>query len=93
MSSNDEVGPWNLYANYFIRTATFHLTGKLVMVTDHELVLEHAAWVADSGRFTNAVAYCEFAEVEMFPAGRQVIVGRQMLIDAVEISSLPSQQK
>ena len=34
-----------------------------------------------------------FNEVEMFPAGSRVIIGRGSLIDATEISTIPTSQK
>lgn len=87
------IFPYRLGKNYFIRTVTHHHTGQLVAVTEHELVLEKAAWIADDGRFTQALATSTFSEVEMFPAGRQVIVGRGSVVDAVEIDTLPTTQK
>lgn len=91
--SASENHPFNIGANYFIRTVTHHLTGKLAGVTSQELVLENAAWIADDGRLTDALKSCTFNEVEMFPADSQVIVGRGSLIDAVEITSIPTSQK
>lgn len=73
---------WKIGQNYFIRTVTHHVTGRLVAVTAKELVLEDAAWIADDGRFSNALEKGELNEVEPFPEG-QVIVGRGSLIDAV----------
>jgi hypothetical protein len=84
--------PFRIGGNYFIRTVTHHLTGKLVEVTNTELVLEHAAWIADDGRFSDALKNCEFNEVEPFPDGR-VIVGRGSLVDACEINTIPMSQK
>ena len=89
-SAND--AHWNIGANYFIRTVTMNHTGRLVAVTDKELVLEDAAWIADSGRFTQALVNGTYNEVEMFPKGR-VIVGRGALVDACEIMSIPKSQK
>jgi hypothetical protein len=83
---------WKIGANYLIRTATMIDAGKLVAVTEHELVLEDASWIADTGRFGKALETSSFNEVEMFPTG-QVIVGRGSLIDAVEISQLPTKTK
>lgn len=83
---------WRLGANYLIRTVTMIDTGRLVEVTEHELVLEDAAWIADTGRFMDAVAKAEFGEVEPFPKGR-VILGRGAVIDAAEITKLPVSQK
>lgn len=78
---------------YFIRTVTHHHTGILVQVTTTELVLEKAAWIADDGRLTDSLKKGEFNEVEMFPSGSRVIIGRGSLIDAVEINSIPTSQK
>lgn len=85
--------PYNIGANYFIRTVTHHHTGKLVGVTPQELVLENAAWIADDGRLTDALKDCTFNEVEMFPADKKVIVGRGSIIDAVEITDIPTSRK
>lgn len=76
VKTNVNESVWVLGANYFIRTVTHHLTGKLEKVTPQELVLSTAAWIPDDGRFANAVAASEFFEVEPFPAHRRVIVGR-----------------
>lgn len=84
--------PYTIGKNYFIRTVTHHLTGKLVKVTSQELVLEGAAWIADDGRLSESLEKETFSEVEMFP-DRQVIVGRSALIDAVTITKLPASTK
>jgi len=85
--------PFNIGGKYLIRTVTHHLTGQLDAVHPTELVLSKAAWIADDGRFANAVKTGEFNEVEPFPDDRSIIVGRQSIIDAVEISSIPTAQK
>lgn len=82
---------WKIGANYLIRTVTMIDTGRLVAVTDKELLLEDAAWIADTGRFADALTTSSFQEVEPFPFG-QVIVGRNSIIDAVEIKNLPRTQ-
>jgi hypothetical protein len=84
--------PYRLGANYFIRTVTHHHTGRLVQVTSQELVLEDAAWIADDGRFAEALAKSEYNEVEMFPKGR-VIIGRAAIIDATEVTNIPTSSK
>lgn len=86
--------PYKVGKNYFIRTVTHHLTGKLIKVTAKELVLEDAAWIADDGRFHDALKTGNLSEVEPFPDGAEVIVGRGSLIDAVEWAhALPRDQK
>jgi hypothetical protein len=72
---------WKVGEKYFIRTATMALTGRLKQVYDQELVLEDAAWIADTGRFSNFLKEGTPDEVEPFPKG-EVIVGRTSIIDA-----------
>jgi hypothetical protein len=78
--------PYRIGKNYFIRTVTHHFTGKLIKVTAKELVLENAAWIADDGRFHEALTSGQLKEIEPFPDGAEVILGRGSLIDAVEWS-------
>ena len=84
--------PFVIGAKYLIRTVTMIQTGKLVRVTQQELVLTDAAWIADTGRFSDALKSGDFSEVEPFPTG-DVIIGRGGLIDACQISKLPKEQK
>ena len=49
---------------YFIRTVTYHLVGRVKHVLRDFLILEEASWVADSGRFTQAIADGKLSEVE-----------------------------
>ena len=83
---------WEIGKNYLIRTVTHIQTGRVVHVDDHEIVIEDAAWIADTGRFSGALQTSEFSEIEPFPQGR-VMVGRGALIDAVQIGELPRDQK
>ena len=46
----------------FIRTVTYHLTGKVEKVMGNFLQLSTAAWVADSGRFMQAIENGELKE-------------------------------
>ena len=84
--------PWAIGKNYLIRTVTMIQTGRLVAVTEHELVVEDAAWIADTGRFADALKTGKFNEVEPFPDG-QVIIGRGAIVDAVQIHITPRTQK
>ncbi len=86
--------PYIIGENYFIRTVTHAHTGKLVAVHDHELTLENAAWIADTGRFANAMDKGSFEEIEPWPDGVQVIINRQSVIDASILRvALPRSQK
>lgn len=91
-SSSTPQHPYAIGENYLIRTVTMIDTGRLVWVGEHELVLEDAAWIADTGRFSGALQSCNFNEVEPFPEGR-VIIGRGSIIDAIKIPTLPRSQK
>lgn len=75
--------PYQIGKPYFIRTVTLYYTGRLVQVTDHELVLEDAAWIASTKRFADTLKKGQFDEVEPFPDGTQVIVGRGSIVDAI----------
>lgn len=93
MKTHTNTAPWNVGKNYFIRTVTHHHTGRLVAVYPAELVMEDAAWIADDGRFADALKNETFNEVEPFPSGRQIIIGRGSVIDAVEINTIPTSQR
>ena len=49
---------------YFFRTVTYHLVGEVVSKTGMVLQLKNASWVADSGRFMNAIKNGTLKEVE-----------------------------
>ena len=92
--SSEEKTRWKVGENYFIRTVTHHLTGKLIAVTSNELWLKDAAWIADDGRFMQAIRDGVLNEIEPFPDGEEVPVGRGALIDAVIWKhALPREQK
>jgi len=83
---------WDIGDIYLIRTVTMIDTGRLVGVTSQELILEDAAWIADTGRFADALKSAQFNEVEPFPDGK-VIIGRGSVIDAVKIKITQRSQK
>lgn len=87
-------GFWEPGAGYFIRTVTHHFTGRFVGFNGHELLFDDAAWIADDGRFTQAVKDGTFSEVEPYPDGSIVAIGRGSLIDAVRVGyKMPRSQK
>lgn len=90
--SKENESPFEIGSIYLIRTVTMIDTGRIVKVTPTEIVLEEAAWIADTGRFSDAVKAVQFSEVEPFPNG-EVIVGRGAIIDACKIGSAPRSQK
>ena len=50
--------------SFFFRTVTYHLVGKVTKRIGMFLQLENASWVADSGRFMNAIKEGKLNEVE-----------------------------
>lgn len=84
--------PYQVGQNYFIRTVTHYYTGKLEKVTAKELVLSDAAWIADTGRFHDALKTGKLNEIEPFI--EPIIVGRGAIIDAFRWThELPRVQK
>jgi hypothetical protein len=79
---------WEIGKLYLIRTVTMIDTGTLVAVTEHEIILRDAAWIADTGRFSQALESCDFGEVEPFPDGL-VAIGRGSIIESVRIKKAP----
>jgi len=85
-------GPWVVGDAYLIRTVTMTLTGRLREIHAHELVLDDAAWIADTGRFATALKNGTLSEVEPFPGA--AIVGRGAIVDACKWThDLPRTQK
>lgn len=82
--------------SYIVRTVTSHqtrlYTGKLKVVTDSDIVLADAAWIADSGRWADALSKGTLKEVEPYPG--EVIISRAAIVDASEWKHpLPREQK
>ena len=50
--------------SFFFRTVTYHLVGKITKRIGQFFQLENASWVADSGRFMQAIKNGELKEVE-----------------------------
>ena len=91
--SNQDQHPYEIGANYFIRTVTHYFTGRLVAVYPQELVIEEAAWIADTGRYADAIKSGNFSEVEPYPAG-EVGIGRGSIVDFCKVEFvLPREQK
>lgn len=77
---------------YFIRSVTMYYTGRVKRITSHELVLEDAAWIADTGRFSDCLKEGTFNEVEPFQ--EDVIVQRDSIVDATFWThQLPKEKK
>ena len=49
---------------YYFRTVTYHLVGEVKKIVGRFAYLKSASWVADSGRFMNAIKDGTLDEVE-----------------------------
>lgn len=49
---------------FYFRTVTFHLTGEVKKIVGRFAYLKNAAWIADSGRFNEAIKNGTLNEVE-----------------------------
>jgi len=76
---------------WFFRTVTYHLVGRVKKRIGNFYELEDASWVADSGRFMNAIKDGELNEVE--PVGR-ALINLDSVTDAFPwVHPLPIKQK
>ena len=84
--------PFSVGEKWFIRTCTYHLTGRITAVVGGFLRLEKCAWVADSGRFYNSLKDGTMNEVEPMPDGTLVSIAS--IVDAAPWHhELPTSQK
>ena len=56
--------PFEIGEAYLIRTVTYHVLGRVKSIKGNFLCLEEASWVADSGRFNEAIGKGTLNEVE-----------------------------
>jgi hypothetical protein len=61
--------------NVLIRTVTHYFTGRVVSESNRWIALEDAAWVADTGRFGEALKTGKLSEVEPYPGPCLVSIG------------------
>ena len=76
----EKLTSFRIGEKYLIRTVTNYLLGKLEQVTDTDLLLSDASWVADTGRFHLALRDGVLNEIEPYP--NEVIVSRGAIVDA-----------
>jgi len=82
--------PFKVGEKYYIRTVTNHQTGRVKEIIGKFLILEQAAWIADSGRFMNAILEGKLNEVEPV---KEAIVNTDATVDAfVWEHDLPTEQ-
>lgn len=84
--------PFVIGKAYFIRTVTYFATGRVKEIVGQFLVLEDAAWIADTGRFSDALAKGVMEEVE--PIGGDMFINTNSITDAFPWShKLPLEKK
>jgi hypothetical protein len=81
-----DFNPFTVGDTWFIRTVTHHLVGEMKTVGVQELVLKGGTvmWIADDGRFTDAIKNGNFSETEIY-GDQDVVVGRGSIIDATRL--------
>lgn len=85
--------PMPIGTNVFIITVTRFYTGRVTAIAEEEVELDEAAWIADTGRFTDAMKAVEkLNEIEPYPG--KTIVNRGLIADwSVWPHELPRSQK
>ena len=87
-----KVLPFEIGGKYFIRTVTYFATGEVVAIHGDFLELHSAAWVADTGRFRQAITDGILIEVE--PVDVPMYLNVNSITDAFVWShALPDSQK
>jgi hypothetical protein len=95
-TESNKSHPFEIGRNYLIRTVTMSHVGRLEAVYDDTLVLADASWVADTGRFNDAIksGLDALNSSEIEPFVNNLIIGRGALIDMTIYNfSLPTKQK
>ena len=77
-----EKSPYEIGQTYFFRCVTYHYIGTVVSVGLSEVVLRDAVWVAESGKFRNALEEGTIADAMPYVKGDPVILGRFGIVDA-----------
>lgn len=86
LESEDESNsdcPFEIGEAYLIRTVTYHVLGRVKAIKGDFLVLDEASWIADSGRFSDAIAKGTLNEIEYVG---KAIIGLNAIADAYEWS-------
>lgn len=79
-ADGDAQTPFKVGKAYLIRTVTYATVGVVDGITGGFLEMSSASWVADTGRFYDALVNGALSEVEPFPNG--VIVAIASIVDA-----------
>lgn len=77
--SKSATHPYVIGKAYLVQTVTQYRVGKLVQVTDQELVLEGGGWMLDTGRFNECIVNGTYSEFESV-GDRKHIIGRGSIV-------------
>ena len=89
---NGKEIPFVIGGKYFSRTVTYFATGEVESIKGDFLVLKDAAWIADTGRFSDAMEKGILNEVE--PISGEMFLNMASITDAFPWShALPREQK
>lgn len=76
---------------YAFRSVTMIYTGRVVDINEQEILVDEAAWIAETERWKDFVETGVHKEAE--PYTRPVVIGRGGLLDCTEIPSVIRKQK
>lgn len=83
--------PFEIGKSYFIRTVTYFQVGRVTRIVGNFVEMEDASWIADTGRFMDALKSGNFSEVE--PVGKAGI-SMAAIVDYFPFEAkLPTEQK
>ena len=78
-------------SKWFFRTVTYHMVGEVKKIVGRFAFMKNASWVADSGRFMNAIKDGTLSEVE--PVG-DAFINLDTVVDFFPFKhKLPTEQK
>jgi hypothetical protein len=84
--------PFEVNQKWLIRTVTFAVTGRIKAIKGKFLVLNEAAWIADTGRFGECIETGSLSEVEAVTV--DVVVNTDSIVDAYYwVHELPRETK
>ena len=78
---------------FFIRMVTYHLVGEIEKVMGNLFILKNASWIADSGRFSDAIKKGLGENAEIEPVGTAIININAMVDMFPYNHALPSKQQ
>jgi hypothetical protein len=92
LAKSGEMMDFTIGETIYIRTITYHHTGRVIAETPLFVILEDAAWIAESARWADAIKTGALNEVE--PVDVPVRVAKAAIVDITPwLHPLPRTQK